>query len=417
MLVEIITIGDEILIGQIVDTNSAWLAQQLNLIGLKVKQITSVSDNEEHILEALQQAEQRANVILITGGLGPTKDDITKHTLCKYFNTTLVFSQEAYLDVENLFTKFGKTVTETNRKQAEVPENCTVIRNYNGTAPGMWFQKNNTVFVSMPGVPYEMMEMVSNQILPKISELFKTPAIFHKTILTQGIGESMLSDLIEDWENNLPTHIKLAYLPSPGLVRMRLSAFGENLTTLENEVEHQINLLLPLIEKYVYGYNNDLLEAVVGTLLAQNNKTVACAESCTGGYLSHKLTSISGSSAYFKGSVIAYSNAIKEQELNVSVDNLKNYGAVSSQVAEQMATNILKKYNTDFAIATTGIAGPNSDGTNKPVGLVYIAVATKDKVFSKEFQFGDNRERNILRTTISALAMLRKVILQQYTES
>lgn len=416
MLVEIITIGDEILIGQIVDTNSAWLAQQLNLIGLKVKQITSVSDNEEHILEALQQAEQRADVILITGGLGPTKDDITKHTLCKYFNTTLVFSPEAYIDVENLFTKFGKTVTETNRKQAEVPENCTVIRNYNGTAPGMWFQKNNTVFVSMPGVPYEMIEMVSNQILPKIQQLFKTPAIFHKTILTQGIGESMLSDLIENWENNLPTHIKLAYLPSPGLVRMRLSAFGENLTTLENEVEHQINLLLPLIEKYVYGYNNDLLEAVVGTLLAKNNKTLACAESCTGGYLSHKLTSISGSSVYFKGSVIAYSNSIKEKELNVSVDNLKNYGAVSSQVAEQMATNILKKYNTDFAVATTGIAGPNSDSTNKPVGLVYIAVATKDIVFSKEFQFGDNRERNIQRTTISALAMLRKFILQQYTE-
>ncbi|MES2838639.1 MAG: competence/damage-inducible protein A [Bacteroidota bacterium] len=416
MLAEIITIGDEILIGQIVDTNSAWLAQQLNLIGIKVKQITSVSDNETHILESLQQAEQRADIILITGGLGPTKDDITKHTLCKYFNTHLVFSNEAYADVEYLFSKFGRTVSETNRKQAEIPESCTLIHNYNGTAPGMWFQKNNKVFVSMPGVPYEMMEMVTTSVLPKLKEHFKTPSIFHKTILTQGIGESMLSDLIEDWENSLPNHIKLAYLPSPGLVRMRLSAYGGNINTLEKEVNHQIDLLLPLIEKYVYGYNDDELEKVLGSILIENNSTVACAESCTGGYLSHKITSISGSSAYFKGSVIAYSNIIKEKELYVSSQTLKEFGAVSQQTAEQMAMGVLKKYDTDFAISTTGIAGPNADGTDKPVGLVWIAVASKEKVFSKQFQFGDNRERNIQRATIAALAMLRKFILKQDIE-
>jgi nicotinamide-nucleotide amidase len=261
-----------------------------------------------------------------------------------------------------------------------------------------------------------MMEMVTTSVLPKLKEFFKTPAIFHKTILTQGIGESMLSDLIEDWENSLPNHIKLAYLPSPGLVRMRLSAYGENINTLQKEVNQQIDLLLPLIEKHVYGYNDDVLEKVLGSILIENNSTVACAESCTGGYLSHKITSISGSSTYFKGSVIAYSNAIKEKELNVSSQTLKEFGAVSQQTAEQMAMGVLKKYDTDFAISTTGIAGPNADGTDKPVGLVWIAVASKQKVFSKQFQFGDNRERNIQRATIAALAMLRKFILKQDIE-
>ena len=414
MQAEIITIGDEILIGQIVDTNSAFIGQLLNLNGISVKQISSVSDNREHIIKALDEAKERADIILITGGLGPTKDDITKKTLCEYFNTTMRFDESAYQDVVNLFAQYGKTVTPINRLQAEVPAICEVIRNYNGTAPCMWFDVDGKVYVSMPGVPYEMKALMKNQIIPKLKSRFKFPFIYHKTVLTQGIGESALSELISDWEDSLASvNIKLAYLPAPGMVRLRLSTKGENETVLHSNVESKIEELKTIIAQYIYGYEifgveNETLEQTVGKLLREKKKTVSTAESCTGGYISHLITKVPGSSEYYIGSVISYSYEIKETELGVSKDILDTQGAVSQPVVEQMAKAIRKKYNTDYSISASGIAGPGGGTKDKPVGTVWIALATPDKVISERFQFGNHRERNIQKTANAALNMLRK---------
>ncbi|MBN8697043.1 MAG: competence/damage-inducible protein A [Bacteroidetes bacterium] len=414
MQVEIITIGDEILIGQIVDTNSAFIGQLLNMNGMSVKQISSVSDDREHILKALSEAKTRAQVILITGGLGPTKDDITKKTLAEYFNCKMRFDEQAYQDVVNLFAQYGKEVTPINRLQAEVPEICEVVRNYNGTAPGMWFDVDGTIYVSMPGVPYEMKAMMQNQVVPKIKERFKLPAIFHKTVLTQGIGESALSEMISDWEDSLAAvNIKLAYLPSPGMVRLRLSTKGETLEPLKRNVETKIEELKKIISEYIYGYETfgeekETLEQIVGKLLRYKKKTISTAESCTGGYISHLITKVPGSSEYYMGSVISYSYDIKEKELGVSKSVLESQGAVSQPVVEQMAKAIREKYKTDYSISASGIAGPSGGTDEKPVGTVWIAVATPEKVISEKFLFGNNRERNIQKTAQAALNMLRK---------
>ena len=412
--VEIITIGDEILIGQIVDTNSAFIAQLLNLNGMSVKQISSVSDDREHILKALDEAKSRADIILITGGLGPTKDDITKKTLCDYFKTTMRFDEGAYQDVVNIFATYGKEVTPINKLQAEVPAICEVIHNYNGTAPCMWFDVDNKIFVSMPGVPYEMKALMKEQVVPKLKERFQFPSIFHKTVLTQGIGESTLSELISDWEDSLAaSNIKLAYLPSPGMVRLRLSTKGDDKNTLIKNIEQKIEQLKPIISEYIYGYETfgeerESLEQMVGKLLREKKKTISTAESCTGGYISHLITKVAGSSDYYIGSVISYAYEIKETELGVPHDIIVKHGAVSQPVVEQMAKAIREKYKTDYAISASGIAGPSGGTSDKPVGTVWVAIATPTKIISEKFLFGANRERNIQKTANVALNMLKK---------
>jgi nicotinamide-nucleotide amidase len=419
MNAEIMSIGDEILIGQITNTNAVWMAQQLNLAGIHVKQITSVSDDRGHIMQALREAEERADIILITGGLGPTKDDITKVTLCEYFNTSLRFDEEIYKDVERLFKSFGREVTPVNRKQAEVPENCIPLRNEMGTAPGMWFERGGKIFVSMPGVPYEMKGIMEKYVLPKLTERFELPAIVHVTVLTQGIGESALAEKIEEWEDALAAdNIKLAYLPSPGMVRLRLSVSGEDRDQLEKLVDKKIQGLKEIIPGYIYGYESygaeeDVtLEQIVGQMLRERKQTVSTSESCTGGYISHLITKVPGSSEYYQGSVIAYSYEVKEKELGVDKKMLEEHGAVSQPVVEQMAIGARKKLNTDYSIAASGIAGPGGGTADKPVGTVWIAVATPGKVISKRFQFGENREWNIHRTALAGLNMLRQEMLQ-----
>lgn len=409
MLAEIITIGDELLIGQVVDTNSAWMAQKLNAAGIRVKQISSVSDDAGAILKALDEATGRAEIVLITGGLGPTKDDITKTTLCSYFKVSLRFDEGAYNNVLNVFKTRGvQVVSELNRKQAEVPGNCVVLPNPIGTAPGMWFDHMNKVYVSMPGVPYEMMAMIENEVIPRLKERFQLPAIVHKTMLTQGVGESVLSEMIATWEDRLPSHMKLAYLPSPGAVRLRLTALGLDRKTLEEEVDHELALVIPLIQQYLYGFDNDTLESIAGKLLKEQGKTLATAESCTGGYIAHLLTSVAGSSAYFQGSLVTYSNASKEKLLGVSHQVLQEKGAVSEAVVREMAAGAKDRLQTDYVIACTGIAGPDGGSEDKPVGTVWIALATPEKVIAEKFLFGNNRERNIRRTALTALNMLIK---------
>lgn len=411
MLAEIITIGDELLIGQVVDTNSAWIAQHLNDIGIKVKQITSVSDEEGHILQALNEAIKRADIILLTGGLGPTKDDITKKTLCKYFNTRLKFDEQSYKIIETIFNSRGREVTPINRLQAEVPENCTVLHNFLGTAPGMWFEKDKKIYISMPGVPSEMKGLMEKIILPKIKERFPLVPIVHKTILTQGAGESFLADLISSWEDNLPSNLKLAYLPAAGMVRLRITANGENEETLRKEVENKALKLKALIGEYIYGYENDKLEALIGRLLREQKKTICTAESCTGGFIAHKITSIPGSSEYYIGSVVAYANEIKINELNVDMLTLETHGAVSEQVVKSMASNARKKFKTDYSIACSGIAGPDGGTNDKPVGTVWIAVSNFEKTITRKLQLGTSRERVILETAQHSLNTLRKMLI------
>ena len=414
MKVEIITIGDEILIGQIVDTNSAWMAQQLNLIGIHIKQISSVSDNREHILKALNEAAKRADIILITGGLGPTKDDITKATLCEYFNVKLRFDATVFADVESIFRNRKAPLLDVNRKQAEVPENCIPLRNKNGTAPGMWFEHNNKIFVSMPGVPFEMKALMEEEVIPRLKNKFSLPFILHKTILTQGIGESFLAEKIAAWEDSLQAdNIKLAYLPSAGMVRLRLSTFGKDKNELEKIVDEKIKMLKTLVPEYIFGSENETLEEIVGQLLLEKNKTIAIAESCTGGYLSHLITRIPGSSAYFKVAVVPYSNEIKINELNVNPNDINQFGAVSKEVVEAMAKKMLQKFKADYSIAISGIAGPTGGTTEKPVGTIWMAVASEKNIISKTFLFGTHRERNIERASITALNMLRKFLLEE----
>jgi nicotinamide-nucleotide amidase len=412
MKAEIITIGDELLIGQVVDTNSAFIATKLNEAGIHVYQITSVSDNKEHIMEALDNATRKADLIIMTGGLGPTNDDITKLTLCEYFKVGLRFDAEAYKDVEYVFKIRGREVTEVNRRQAELPENCSALRNKNGTAPGMWFDVDGKIYVSMPGVPYEMKALMEDEVIPKLKKQFTLPVIIHRNVFTIGIGESMLAEKIAAWENSLAdVGIKLAYLPSIGMVRLRLSTRGSDRSLLEKNVQDKITELKKLVGEYIFGYDNDTLEEIVGKLLKEKNQTISLAESCTGGYISHLITAVAGSSDYYKGSVIAYAYEIKTIELGVSEELLNTKGAVSQEVVEQMASAVRKKFHTDYAIAVSGIAGPGGGTPEKPVGMVWIAIATPQRVFSKKCQFANNRLRNIQMTANTALNLLRKEII------
>ncbi|MBA3665773.1 MAG: competence/damage-inducible protein A [Bacteroidetes bacterium] len=419
MKAEILTIGDEILIGQITNTNSVWIAQQLNMAGIRVSHMASVADDEKAIAEAFDSAAKRADLVLITGGLGPTKDDITKLTFSNYFNAALEINKDVLEDVTRFFTQRGKEITEINRKQALIPNGCVVIRNANGTAPGMWMQKDKTIFISMPGVPYEMKAMVTDFILPKLEREYTLDHIYHKTVLTTGIGESVLAELIEKWEDNLASkNIKLAYLPQPGMVRLRLSSYGNNQEALKQNIEEEIKNLIPLIEKYFYGFENygeenNNLEQEVSRLLRERNKTVALAESCTGGYISSLFTAIPGASDVFKGAVVPYTNEAKHTLLEVDKNVFATTGAVSKECVEQLAENVLKKFNSDYAIAVSGIAGPSGGSAEKPVGLVWIAVADKNGITAQRFQFGDNRQRNIIMSAAGALNMLRKLILTE----
>ena len=413
MKAEIITIGDEILIGQIVDTNSAWIAEQFNLNGIEIYQITSVHDDHNHILEALKKAEEKVDLVIITGGLGPTKDDITRNTLCEYFGTQLVVHEPTLEHIKERFKKRNIDMNKLNRDQALVPESCTVLPNMAGTAPGMWFEKNDTCFASLPGVPFEMKYLIEYEVLPRLRQSGRTGAIYHKTVQTQGIPESMLAMKLEEWESALPENIKLAYLPNPMSVRLRLSAMGTDENLLKQQVENEVDKLRKLIPENIFGYDTDTLGEVIGRLLTENGKTLAVAESCTGGYIAHLITSVPGSSNYFNGSVTAYSNAVKQNILQVQETSLIEYGAVSKAVATEMAVGAREVLHADFAVATTGIAGPDGGTEDKPVGTVWIAVANAEKVIAKKFLFGDNRERNIIRSSQTALQMLRRLIIKE----
>ena len=413
MKAEIITIGDEILIGQIVDTNSAWIGEQLNLNGIEVYQITSVHDERTQIMEALDKAAEKVDLVLITGGLGPTKDDITKNTLCEYFQTELVFHEPTLEHIKDRFKLRNIDINKLNHDQAMIPKNCTVLFNKVGTAPGMWFEKNDTIFVSVPGVPFEMQYLVEFEIIPRLIKTGRTKAIVHKTVLTQGVPESMLAMKLEEWEDALPENVKLAYLPNSMSVRLRLSAIGNDKTVLEQIVEKEIQKLQKLIPKDIYGYDNETMAEVIGRLLKGQNKKLAIAESCTGGYISHQITSVSGCSEYYQGSVTTYSNEAKQNLLGVKAETLVKFGAVSEEVAREMAEGAKKVLNADYSVATTGIAGPTGGTEEKPVGTVWIAVSAPNKTIAKKFVFGNNRERNIIRSGQTALQLLRRVILME----
>ncbi|WP_419698152.1 competence/damage-inducible protein A [Mucilaginibacter sp. NFX135] len=410
MLAEIITIGDEILIGQIVDTNSAWMATELNQIGVRVKQISSVSDDREHILKALTEAANRVDIVFITGGLGPTKDDITKKTLAEYFNVELVEDTDTLEHVKGIFARFNRPLLEVNRLQASVPANCKVIFNQNGTAPGMWFYENNVTYISMPGVPFEMMYMMTEQVLPQIKEQFKLPVIIHKTILTVGEGESFLAERIADIEDDLPAHIKLAYLPKLGMVRLRLSAFGEHEADLQEQVDQFAKRIIERIGA-VFVIDEDIaLEKAILDKMEAQGFTLSVAESCTGGYLSHLFTQHPGSSTVFLGGGVTYAYELKESVLGVKHQTLLDFGAVSEQTVKEMVEGALKNFKSDFAIAITGIAGPDGGTETKPVGIVWIAVANKQKMLIKKYTFGNKRRQNIERSAVAALSMLNTLL-------
>lgn len=410
MLAEIITIGDEILIGQITDTNSGWLGQQLSALGIRVIHRASVSDQKAHIQQALKDASLRANIVLITGGLGPTKDDVTKHTMAEYFNSPLVMNEEVLKWVTEIFTNRKLPMLDENKNQAMVPANCKVLFNRSGTAPGMWFDEGGVVYVSMPGVPFEMKTIFEEQVIPKLKARFDLPFIIHRTLQTVGIGESFLAKKIEAWENALPDYIKLAYLPAVGAVRLRLSAYGTNEKKLAQEIQEHIDALYQLAGEYIYAEGEVSLQEAIGKLLKEKKQTLATAESCTGGYLAHLITSIPGSSAYYMGSVLAYANYVKTQELGVEEKTLQTQGAVSEACVKQMAEGIRKKLKTDYAIATSGIAGPEGGTPEKPVGTVYIALAGPQGTLAKMYNMGDHRERTIQRTALTAMDLLRRTI-------
>ena len=413
MNAEIITIGDEILIGQIVDTNSQFIGQELNKIGVSVYQISSIQDDEQHILNALKEAQERVDIVILTGGLGPTKDDITKKTIAKYFNDTkLVEYPEVIAQIKEMFIKVNHPFNDVQRYQAQLPSKATLLKNEFGTAPGMWFYENDTVFVSLPGVPYEMKGLITNQVLPKIQKQFKLPFIIHKTIMTYGQGESMIAERIENFEDNLPRYIKLAYLPSFGKVRLRLSAKGENKEILEKELNDKVAEVYQLLPEIITGLDDDSsLEKRVGELLKMKNKTIATAESLTGGQIAANLVSVAGSSAYYKGSFVTYSAETKINLLGVSAETIKKYSVVSKEVALEMARGVKEKLNTDYAIAVTGNAGPTTDLTDKTVGIVYIALIADNKEVVEEFDFGQPREKVINRTVSKALEILQKEII------
>ena len=415
MLAEIITIGDELLIGQVIDTNSAFVAKQLNKIGVSVYQITSVQDNKSHILKALKEAENNVDVIILTGGLGPTKDDITKKTIAEYFNDTLVRDASVLANIESIWKKnIRQTLLQVNKDQALVPSKATVLMNMVGTAPGMWLEKNDKTFVSLPGVPFEMRALISNDVLPKLRVKYKCPFILHKTLVVYGLGESALAARIESWEDALPSHIKLAYLPNLGKMRLRLSAKGFDEQQVRNDVQQHIDKVLPLIEKEFFGYEDEEgnEEVVIANQLTKLGRSLALAESCTGGKLIQLFTAHPGASQYLKGGVVTYATQSKIDVLNIPETIIDQYSVVSSQVAEAMAQNVLQLYKSDYAIATTGNAGPTKGDSNAEVGTVFIAIATENGVYSEQFDFGNNRSRVIGKAVNKGLEMLQKEIFK-----
>lgn len=404
---ELLTIGDEILYGQIVDTNSQWMSVELSNAGIKVIRKTSVGDQESEIMTALAEAEKRADIILITGGLGPTSDDLTKPCLAKHFNCEIKIHEEALAEVTEFFTSRGRELTEINRQQAALPVCCEKVTNKMGTAPGMWFSRNGKVFVSMPGVPHEMKRMMTDIILPKLRLTFKTQVIHHQLIRTSGIGESFLAEKISSWEKALPPHIKLAYLPSLSEVKLRLTAIGDNYESLKAETDALIDTLKPLANEYIYGYGDDPLEVVIGRTLREKKLTLSIAESCTGGYLSHLLTTVPGSSDYFLGSMIPYAYEVKMRQLGVKPETLEQFGAVSEQTVIEMATLVRAKFNTDIGVATSGIAGPGGATTDKPVGTIWIAYSDKHQTVARKLQLTKDRIINIKMTSVIVLNMIR----------
>jgi nicotinamide-nucleotide amidase len=411
MQAEIITIGDELLIGQVINTNASFIAEELNKTGINVIQITVISDNREQIIRSLNEASDRATIIIMTGGLGPTNDDITKHTLTEYFNARLVLNEKLLEHIKLLLSQRGVELNNKNINQAMVPDNCKIMHNDFGTAPGMWFEKDNNIYISLPGVPYEMKNIFLNRVIPEIKLRYNLPVIKHLTILTHGLPESVMASRIETWEKSLPPSIKLAYLPSPGILRLRLSAYGLKTEEVTEQLKYERLRLEKLIKDYIFGYDNDSLEKVIGDALKQKKLSIAVAESCTGGRIAELITSVSGASDYFMGSVTAYSNQSKCDILGVNVLSIKKHGAVSKEVVEEMATGVRKIFKADVSIATTGIAGPSGGTPKKPVGTTWIAVNTKNLLYTKNFIFGDNRERNIQKASVEALFILLKVLM------
>lgn len=412
----IITIGDELLIGQTIDTNSAWMAKELNAIGIWVKRRVAVGDNEKDIRYALDEESKNADIILLTGGLGPTADDITKPLLCDYFGGKMVRNEQVLLHVHYLFEKVFRRagpMLERNLKQADVPDNCTVLMNERGTAPGMWFEKYSKVYISLPGVPHEMKGLMQKEVLPRLLKQFQMPVILHQTLLIFGIGESMLAEEIKNWEEALPSHMKLAYLPHYGMVRLRLTATGEDKDHLEQELEKQTVHLKELVKQWLIIDEDLTMQQAVAKLLKERKQTVGTAESCTGGYIAHLLTIDAGASSNYKGTIVSYDNQVKKDILGVSQQTLDTVGAVSEEVVTQMVKGVLQNLKTDYALATSGIMGPDGGSEKKPVGMVWVAVGNAEKIETKEFHFRFDRLRNIEQTSIAALAMLQRFIKAQ----
>lgn len=411
MKAAIITIGDELLIGQTIDTNSAWMGAELSKSGFDVYRITSVHDRRDDIIYALSEAAGKTDVVLITGGLGPTSDDITKQTLCEFFDTHLIMSNEVLSMIEDMMRLRNFPMNEKNRRQAEVPETCRVLKNAEGTAPGMWFERDGTIYISMPGVPHEMKYLMTELVLPELNKRFTSQIIIHRNIMTYGTFESKLADILTTFEYELPTNIKLAYLPASGVIKLRLTGTGADYNVLSNLINEQVGKLYETIPEFIYGEDEESLEMVIGKLLRYNKKTVSTAESCTGGEIAHLLTSVAGSSAYYKGSVIAYANSVKTQLLGVQEYIIEKHGAVSQETVKEMAIGARKLFKTDYAVATSGIAGPDGGTETKPVGTIWIAVASEKEVIYEKRVFGNDRITNIKRFSLAALNILRKQII------
>ncbi|HEX5024928.1 MAG TPA: CinA family nicotinamide mononucleotide deamidase-related protein [Agriterribacter sp.] len=407
----IITIGDELLIGQVVDTNSAWMAREMNIAGIWLRRRVSVGDSKEEIMHALDEESKTASIILVTGGLGPTADDITKPVLCEYSGGSLVINDDALANVKAIFAALNRPIIDRNLKQAEVPDNCTVIPNKRGTAPGMWFEKDGLIYVSMPGVPHEMKGMMADYVIPHLQRYFTFPFIDHRTLVTFGIGESFIAEKISDWEAQLPAHIKLAYLPNYGMVRLRITGSDQNKQRLQDTLDREFQQLKTLVAEWLVVDEDLSLPQVIEKRLRESGKTLSTAESCTGGYIAHLITSIAGSSDIYKGSVVSYANEAKENVLGVQKDTLLSEGAVSEATVKEMVTGILKKMNTDYAVATSGIMGPGGGSPEKPVGTVWIAAGSINKIIAAQFHFRYDRQRNIEMASHYALNLLRKLMI------
>ncbi len=410
MRAELLSIGDELLIGQTINTNASWLGQECSKIGIQIVQVTTISDEKQLIKEAIDLAFLRSDIVLVTGGLGPTKDDITKYTLCEYFDSELEIHLPTLQKIETFFAERKRPMLDVNMRQAELPKKCEILENRYGTAAGMWFTQNDKVLISMPGVPYEMKGIMTEEVFPRLKERFVLKAMYHKTILTQGIGESFLAEAIKDWENEVrEVGLGLAYLPSPGMVKLRLSSYqGE---VRKEEINAYFTVLEDRFPQYIYGSEEDTLPSVIGKLLIAKELTIGTVESCTAGALAKSIVSVAGSSAYFEGSILTYSNALKKKLVHVSTENLDNFGAVSQEVVEQMAINGREILGVDLCISTSGVAGPDGGSDEKPVGTIWIAIASNENVFSKQFYFGNSRERNIEMAVLTALNLARCKIL------